>query len=122
MLEYKVEGNDGVDLDGNADNIAVYQGDHGDLMFTTGQLRINNTTIEYMDNYGLTGYIQTLLSHTTGAKKSRLTAEGWFEDDARGVNALANAAAVVPRKQKLINSNKQSLYSLTRAHTQGTVL
>ena len=109
VLEYKIEGINGAALNADAANINVYQGDHGDLLFNSAQLRINNTTVEYMSNYGITGYLQTLLSHTTSAKKTRLSSEGWFEDDARGANLPANNAAVVPRKQKLINSNKQVL-------------
>ena len=54
--------------------------DHGDMLFQAGQLRINTTATEYIDSYGILGYIQTLLGMMPDTKKSCLECEGWFED------------------------------------------
>ena len=52
---------DGTDLDNDTNNVAVNQADHGDMLFQSGELRINNTATEYIDSYGVLGYIQNLL-------------------------------------------------------------
>ena len=67
------------------------------MLFLLGQLRINNTATEYINIYGVLGYIQNLLGMMPDAKKMRLECEGWFEDNARGVNLGTNAAAEKPK-------------------------
>mgnify|MGYP001796360497 CR=1 FL=1 len=56
------------------------------MLFQTGQLRNNNTATEYIDSHGVLGYIRNLLGIMPDAKKKRLECEGWFEDNARGVD------------------------------------
>ena len=109
VLTYQITQANGNNLDNNPNNVAVNQGDFGDLLFSSGQMRINNTLVEYVDNYGIVGYAQTLLSTTPAAKRTRLSAEGWFEDDARGTNHATNAAAETARKRKIIGSRTQTL-------------
>ena len=99
----------GNDLDDNIDNVAVNQADHGDMLFQSGQLRINNTATEYIDSYGVLGYIRNLLGMMPDAKTSRLECEGWFEDRARGGNRGAHAADEKLRRKKIAGSRRQVL-------------
>ena len=97
---------DGTDLDNDTANIGVHQADHGDMLFQSGQLRINNTATEYIDSFGILGYIRNLLGMMPDAKKSRLECEGWFEDRARGSNNAAHTADEKLMRRKIAGSRR----------------
>ena len=88
-------------------DVTVHQADHGDMLFQSGQLRIKNTATEYIDSYGVLGYIRNLLGMMPDAKKTRLECKGWFEDNARGVEVGTNATAEKERRKKIAGSRKQ---------------
>ena len=91
---------DGTDLDTDTNNAAVHQADHGDMLFQSGQLRINYTATEYINSYGSLRYIRNLLGMMLDAEKSRLECEGWFEDRARGgYNGVHNADEKLRRRK-----------------------
>ena len=93
----------------NIDNVTVHQADHGDILFQSGQVRITNTATEYIDNYGVLGYIRNLLGMMHDAKTTRLECEGWFEDKARSVALGTSDAAEKLRRRKIAGSRKQVL-------------
>ena len=99
----------GADLGANIDNVTVHQADHGDILFQSGQVRITNTATEYIDNYGVLGYIRNLLGMMHDAKTTRLECEGWFEDKARSVALGTSDAAEKLRRRKIAGSRKQVL-------------
>ena len=84
-LTYKVATAAGADVGGQA-QFTGFPGDHGDLLIGKGKVVIGgNNIIESNANYGLSSFIQTLLSHNTVAKETRLAAEGWKEDAVSGL-------------------------------------
>ena len=76
-LTYKVATAAGVDVAGQ-NAFTGFPGDHGDLLIGKGKVVIGgNNILESNSNYGLSSFIQTLLSHNTVAKETRLEAEGF---------------------------------------------
>ena len=127
MIDYQVVQANGAAI-GGQDAFTCYPGDFGDLLFESAQLRINNTLVEHVDNYGVTSYIQTLLGSTPAAKSSRLKAEGWYDDDTRGrAQGTADADETVRRTdiqnsitQKLVLRPKFALCQQRRMFPPGT--
>ena len=109
IITLSVVNANGSDLDNDINNVNVHQADYGDMLFQAGQLRINNTATEYIDSYGILGYIWNLLGMMPDAKKSRLECEGWFEDRARGGNNGSHNADEKLRRRKIAGSRKQVL-------------
>ena len=111
VITLSVINTEGSELDTDTTNIPIYQADHRDMLFPSGQLIINNKATEYIDSYGVLGYIRNaclLLGMMPGAKKTRLECKGWFEDKARGVDIGSNAAAEKERKMKVAGSKNSS--------------
>ena len=76
IITLSVINTDSSDLDYDINSVAVHQADHGDMLFQAGQLRINNTATEYIDSYGVLGYMRNLLGMMPDAKKSRWSVKG----------------------------------------------
>ena len=89
--------------------MTLHQAEHGDMLFQSGELRINNTAPEYIDSYGVLGYIKNLLGMMPDAKKTRLESEWWLENKSRSVDLGTNATAEKERRRKTAGSRKQVL-------------
>jgi len=110
---YKVATATGADV--GAQNAFVgFPGDHGDLLIKKGKVTIaGNNIIESTSNYGLSSFVQTLLSQDNAAKRTSLEAEGWKEDAVSGLvpDTAGNpaVAARLARRTAIQNGTHQTI-------------
>ena len=105
-LDVKVTLANGGDLDGTANNVAVYpENNFGHTLLRKANLYMNSTLVEYQDSYPEKAYIESLVNTTAAVKKTSLKIEGWSEDGGNGTNGDDTpAAAITQRKTEVLGS------------------
>lgn len=110
-LDVKITKEDGTALDDNDGNVDVAAEDNfAHCLFRKGELKINGTSAQFINEYAHQAYLKNLLFTTKEVKETSLKCEGWSGDSSVGRDGGRTAAAdFTARKTPYLSSATQTI-------------